>query len=132
MVGTHGFGDGLRQYQLFGQPGEHPLLDHGAADRAIVAAGAAPMMVEPAESIIHDDPIFAPAAPAGERAGEQENRAAGPVEAFGAGFAHTDGGGCKHLGELGLPRLDALPQRVIDDTQLRHLGPDPFRFGIAA
>ena len=48
VVGTHCLGDGLRRHQPVRQAGEHPLLDHGAADRAAVTACAAPMVVEAA------------------------------------------------------------------------------------
>ena len=34
------------------------------------------------------------------------------------------------LRKLGLAQLDPLPQLVLDDTQLRHLGPDPFGFRV--
>ena len=36
------------------------------------------------------------------------------------------------MGEFGLAGLGALPQLVIDDAQLRHLGSDPLGFGVAA
>ena len=132
VVGAHGLGDRLRRHQSLRQAGEHPLLDHGAADRTAVAACAPPMVIEAAVPIIHDDPVLALAAAAGEQTREQKDRAAGHVEPFGPGFAHADGGRLEQLCQFGLPGLYSLPQRVIDDAKLRHRGPDPFRFGIAA
>src|SRR5258708_14013962 len=54
------------------------------------------------------------------------------VHPFRARGADACGRRLELLRKLGLAKLYPLPQLVIDDTQLRHLGPDPFRLRVRA
>ena len=76
--------------------------------------------------------VLPPAAAAYEQPGKQEDMAACSIDALCAGFAYTGRGGSEDVCELGLARLGGSPEFVIDDVQLRHFGPDPFRFRVAA
>ena len=87
-------------------------------------------MAEAAVAVVDDNAVFAATAAAGEQTGQQEGRASQAVQPFRASGANADRRRFKLLRQLRLTGLRSLPQLVIDDAQLRHLGPDPLGFGV--
>ena len=67
--GANGFLDGTRGNQPVLETGQHPFLDLPAGDGPVVGAGAAPVMVQAAVAVAHDQAVFAATASAGEKAG---------------------------------------------------------------
>ncbi len=131
-IGPHRCRDGLRRDQSVGETGENPLLDALASDGPVVGASPSAMVVQAAEAVAHDEPIAAAAAPAGEKAGKKGHRPPGRMQPLHASLPHTDGGRLEQPGNVLLAVPCRLPERFIDDAQMRHLGPDPLALRVRA
>lgn len=90
------------------------------------------MVVQAAEAVTQNEPIAATAAPAGEKAGKKRHGPPGRVQALRPGLPHTDGGRFEQAGNVPLAEPRRLPERVIDDAQMRRLSPDPLALRVRA
>ncbi len=130
VVGAHRLGDGVGRDQLLGEPRQCTLLDHRTPDRSIVIAGATPVVVQAAITILENDAVASLTGAAREQAGQEEGRPPRFIEALGAGLSNANCCRREYRCQLRLSRADGLPEVVIDDAQLGHLGCDPFVMGI--
>ena len=99
---------------------EHELLEHGPADRLALVAAPELAGVGAGEVVAADRGHVAAAVGAAHEAGQQVRRPAVLPEAAGLDRLHLRVGV-----DLGLARLHALPERIVDDAQLGHLFGDP-------
>lgn len=123
--GAHGFLDGARGNQPVLETGQHPFLDLLAGDGPVVVAGAAPVMVQTAVTVAHDEAVFSAAAAAGQQAGKKGNGPLLLVELAGLCLPDALGGRLETDGNVLLPRANRVPESIIDNTQMRNLAPDP-------
>lgn len=123
--GAHGFLDGAGRNQPVFQPGQHTLLDLLARDGPAIVADAAPMMVQAAVAVPHDEAILAAAATAGQQAGKKGDWPLLLVELTILGFPDALGGRLEPHGDILLSRANRIPEFIIHDPQMRNLAPDP-------
>jgi|GEM_PF-3257220 len=123
--GAHSFLDGPRGNQPVLETGQHPFLDLVAGDGPVVVAGAAPVMVEAAIAVAHDEAVFTAAATAGQQAGKKGNGPLFLMQLSGLGLSDAFGGRLEPHGDILLAASDCLPERIVHDAQMRNLAPDP-------
>ncbi|KGJ07612.1 hypothetical protein IT40_20585 [Paracoccus versutus] len=114
----------LRLHQVLAQAVQDRGLERVAADVDAIVAGALVARRRAAQEILRDHRIAAAAAAAFDQAGEKVLRAAAVVQRI----ACLPAAGRE--GEFALPRLHRVPERLIDDAQIRHLLHHPFAFRI--
>jgi hypothetical protein len=120
-ISPHRGSDGLRRNQPVREAGKDPLLDLLAPGGPGVGAGASAMMVQAAETVAQDEPIAATAVPAGEKAGKKRHGPPGRRRPLRAG--HADGSRLEQPGDVQLAVPSRLPERVLDDAQIRQERP---------
>jgi hypothetical protein len=130
-IGAHGDCYSFGGYQFVGKARQHAPLDVVTTNSTAIVADPFAEMAKTAVAII-DDAILAAATSAGEQARQKESRAARAVQPFRASGADAVGRSLELPCKLGLAQLHTVPQLVIDNPQLRHLGPDPLGLRVRA
>ncbi|KJS41375.1 MAG: hypothetical protein VR71_18550 [Roseovarius sp. BRH_c41] len=107
----------LRVQQAVAQACQNAVLDHFALDRGAVGANRLALVAGPGAAVagLVDQSIARPAATADQQTRKQ---IIGPPRILGPGIPALDAGRVHILADGGLPRLDPLPQRIVDDLQM--------------
>ena len=107
------------------ESGEDALLEHSAANTACVRATAAHDMARTCVAVLPAHGIGSAADAALKQAREEVTWAVGRVQTVGAYRSSGLDGAREFLRQLSLTILYRLPERLIDDAQLRNVRDDP-------
>lgn len=126
------FLDSTARDQPVPEAGQHAFLDLFAGDGPVVVAGAAPVMIEAAITVAHDETVFAVAAATGQQAGKKGNGPLLLMELAGLCLPDAIDGRLEPDGNILLPRANRVPELIIHNAQMRNLGSDPCSFRVDA
>jgi hypothetical protein len=125
-IGAHRRRRDLRRHHPVPQAGKHPLFQLLARDRALVAAGAVADVAGAGEAVDAAQGVGAAAAATDHQTRQQRLRPVGAGQPI-ALVMRPDRRGQLDVavGDLVQARPDRLPELIVDDAQLRHLGDNP-------
>jgi len=104
---------------------EDQVLEHAATNAAAIVAGSESTSGAAAEVIFTRCYKGRAAVPADRKAGQKVLRTSIKPELLGARLCDTFA-----VAYGGEAAMDAMPQKIIDDTQVRNIRNDPFALGI--